>query len=144
MNPVVSAYKIAQKELGTAEVPGEASNMRIVEYHKSTTLAATDDKIAWCSAFMCWCLEQAGIISTKSAMARSYLSWGEALEMPYEGCVVILKRGNPPSGHVAFYVKENEHYVYCLGGNQKDSVCVSAFLKTDVLSYRQATVDTRQ
>lgn len=143
MNPILEAYKTAHGELGVKEVRG-GENTRIIEYHASTRLKANEDEVPWCSAFMCWCLERVGIISTKSAAARSYLDWGVEIEEPYEGCVVIFKRGEPPAAHVAFYVKESGDWLFCLGGNQNDKVCVNAYPKSDLLGYREAGPDSRQ
>lgn len=130
-------FDIAKEELGTSEVAGPGSNPRIITYDKATTLKANDDAVPWCSAFVCWCLEEAGLKSTRSARARSYLDWGVAIEKPVEGCVVILQRGdNPAQGHVGFYTAENDSMIQVLGGNQHDMVKMSWFKKEDVLGYR--------
>lgn len=130
-------YTIALDELGTSEVYGKKNNPRIVEYHQATTLKAEDDETSWCSAFVCWCLEKAGVKSTKSAAARSYLSWGKELEYPVEGCIVVLKRGNSSwQGHVGFFVREDRDTVSLLGGNQGDTVSIAKFSKSKLLGYR--------
>ena len=127
----------AVREIGVEEVPGPGDNPRILEYHQTTTLRATDDSIAWCSSFVNWCMKQAGIEGTKSAAARSWQNWGKKLDSPRNGCVAVLRRGtNPTNGHVAFYVGEGSSTIRLLGGNQSDQVKVSAFPKTMVLSYR--------
>lgn len=127
----------AEKEIGTKEIAGPVDNVRILEYHACTTLKATDDETPWCSAFINWCLEMVKIKGTKSAAARSWLDWGKCLDEPVEGCVVILKRGAPPSGHVCLYVKDRDaNYITCLGGNQGDQVKYSHYPKVDVLGYR--------
>jgi uncharacterized protein (TIGR02594 family) len=129
--------EVAIKEIGVLEVPGPGDNPRVLEYHQTTTLKATDDSVAWCSSFVNWCMKQAGIEGTKSAAARSWLTWGEKLDSPRNGCVVVLRRGNSPTnGHVAFYVGDGTSNIRLLGGNQGDQVKVSAFPKTMVLSYR--------
>lgn len=134
----MSPYEIAKGEIGTHEVKG-GENPRILEYHDCTTLNACEDEVPWCSAFANWCHKQAGIEGTHSAAARSWLKWGKALEMPVEGCIVILKRGNDPnSGHVGFYVKSEGEAIIVLGGNQSDQVKESRFAKKDVLGYREA------
>ena len=127
----------AEGEIGTHEVCGPADNKRIVEYAACTTLHAQDDETPWCSAFVNWCFEMVGIKGTRSAAARSWLDWGEVLDDPQEGCVVILKRGAPPSGHVTLFVRERDAAsITCLGGNQSDQVKYSHYLKSDVLGYR--------
>lgn len=127
-------YKIAYKEIGVKEfIPGD--NPRIVEYHMATRLKATHDQISWCSSFVCWCLESAGMSSTRNAWARSYLDWGIYLEKPRLGCIVIFSRGLD-SGHVAFFTEDRGDNVLVLGGNQKDSVCFAEYEKSKILGYR--------
>jgi len=127
----------AVKEIGVEEVPGPGDNLRILEYHNTTTLKATDDSVAWCSSFVNWCMKQAGVQGSGSAAARSWLNWGKRLDSPRNGCVAVLKRGsNPTNGHVAFYVGEGSSNIRLLGGNQGDQVKVGAFPKTMLLSYR--------
>ena len=125
---------IAKGELGVKEKRG-GENPRIIAYHAATTLKATEDEIAWCSSFVSWCLERAGIESTKSAWARSYLNWGIKLDHPKYGCIVVFSRGTD-SGHVAFYLSEGTDFVRVLGGNQSDSVCETSYPKSRILGYR--------
>lgn len=128
---------IANAENGVHEISGEEDNERIVEYHSTTTLKADDDETPWCSAFVNWCMKQAGIEGTNLANARSWLTWGKKLERPQVGCVVIMKRGdNPKSGHVGLLVEEHEHFIIVLGGNQSDCVKLSTFPKETVIGYR--------
>lgn len=44
--------KIAMKELGVRELAGSKHNPRIIEYHKATSLKATQDEVSWCSSFV--------------------------------------------------------------------------------------------
>jgi uncharacterized protein (TIGR02594 family) len=130
--------QFAEREIGTTEIAGEVDNARILEYDQCTSLKATDDETAWCSAFVNWCMVQAGIKGTNSAAARSWLDWGTVLQTPVEGCIVVLKRGTPPSGHVCFYVggDADVKYIRCLGGNQSDTVKCSKQSISDVIGYR--------
>lgn len=130
-------YEIAQREMGTKEVPGPGNNPRVLEYHDCTTLDACEDSVPWCSAFVNWCCKQAGIKGTGLANARSWLKWGVPVDKPVEGCIVILKRPpNPASGHVAFFVRELGGMVELLGGNQGDQVKLSWYHQADVIGYR--------
>ena len=127
----------AYQEVGVLETPGADTTKRIIEYHSVTSLKATSDEVPWCSSFVSWCLEQAGIESTRSAAARSYLKWGYLLKEPKEGCIVIMGRtSNPLKGHVGFWIGESDLQTCVLGGNQKDQVCELMFPKGLVLSYR--------
>ena len=134
--------EIAFAELADAvrEVPGPASNPRILEYGAVTTLKATSDEVPWCSSFVCWVMEQAGFRSTRSAMARSWLRWSEGadLQLARMGAITILRRGEPGSnqGHVGFLLTARANKVALLGGNQGDSVSVEWFDADRVLGFR--------
>ncbi len=58
---------IATAELGVHEdsLPGQ-HNARIVEYHQTTTLKATDDETPWCSSFVNWVMKQSGRSGTNA------------------------------------------------------------------------------
>lgn len=133
---------IARAEIGVKEYAGEADNPDVVKYLKSVeALSRSDqrnDETAWCSAFVNWCIEQAGLPGTNSAAARSWLEWGTEIQEPEEGCIVVLWRDSPESwkGHVGFFIKENSNNIYILGGNQNDEVNISHYPKYRVLSYR--------
>ncbi|WP_255631542.1 TIGR02594 family protein [Caballeronia sp. dw_19] len=117
--------------------PGE-SNPRIVEYNAHTNLVGYDDKISWCSSFLNWCLANTGQHGTGSALARSWLEWGRALEGPAYGCVVVLSRDDPPSwkGHVGFYLRHDAEAIYLFGGNQLGEVRELDYPLASVLGYR--------
>lgn len=135
-SPIPAWLTIARGELGVSEIPGSRDNPRIVEYHQSCTLKATDDETPWCSAFVNWCLQQAGYPGTRNAMARSFLDYPQVLAQPQPGCIVVFRRGNPPSGHVAF-VDEVDGLTLCvLGGNQGDKVSRATYSRSLVLGYR--------
>lgn len=129
---------IARNELGVSEIPGPANAPRVIEYHQKTSLKAKKDSVPWCSSFVNFCMAEAGMLGTNSAAARSWLKWGAELEEPRIGCVVVFwrKGKNSAYGHVGFYVGETETHVLCLGGNQKDKVCVMKYPKSRVLGYR--------
>lgn len=132
--------EIAYHELGVAEVPGPGDNPRVVEYLQSTTLGAPDnenDETPWCSAFVNWCITQAGLQGTDSAWARSWLEWGREPESPdeWKGCICVLSRGTN-SGHVGFLVDWDDEQVKLLGGNQSDAVSEAWFPVERVLGYR--------
>jgi uncharacterized protein (TIGR02594 family) len=130
-------YEIAKHEIGTAEVAGPDHNQRILEYHATTTLKATDDETPWCSSFVNWCIYHAGLMPTRSAAARSWLMWGIHLPDPTPGCIAVFRRGSSPTaGHVAFYVEDAGDKVRVLGGNQADRVSYARYAKADLLGYR--------
>jgi len=125
-------------ELGIKEIVGEEHNPRVLEYHDTTTLDADTDEVPWCSSFVNWCIEQAGLKGTRSAAARSWLQWGREVSEPCLGCLVVLSRGDSPtSGHVGFYIESVNHgkHVNILGGNQSNTVKLETFPVERVLAY---------
>lgn len=140
VKPIVSGsntpwMEIAKAEIGQKEISGSKHNSRIVAYHAATTLKATDDETPWCSSFVSYCLEKAGIASTKNAWARSYLNWGKKIESPVKGCIVVFSRG-ADSGHVAFFEEDEGSQIKVLGGNQGNEVCYDTYPKSRLLGYR--------
>ncbi|MFZ6647214.1 TIGR02594 family protein [Undibacterium sp. TJN25] len=129
---------VARKEIGIARFAAGQSNPRITEYHQHTNIRGYDDKVAWCSSFADWCMRQAGIAGTGSALARSWLEWGAALQQPRPGCVVVVTRDDPASwkGHVGFYLRSDAEFIYLLGGNQLDEVREHFYPLDSVLGYR--------
>ncbi|ATU91532.1 hypothetical protein B5P45_06805 [Phyllobacterium zundukense] len=81
----LSAYQIARDELlmDIAEFPGEShNNPRITLYHSTTTGGAAPDEVAWCSSFVNFCVERAGLQGTDSKAARSWLQFGVKVPRP--------------------------------------------------------------
>ena len=131
--------KIAESQLGVAEIPGPRNNPKIIEYHDETELSANDEDTSWCSSFVNWCMAKAGIKGTRSAAARSWLKWGrEPEDDEYEGCVCVLWRVSPYSwqGHVGFLKNWTDDQVQILGGNQGNKVSLAWFPMGRVLGYR--------
>ena len=62
------AIAIAELGVHVDSLPGQ-HNARILEYHQTTTLRATDDETPWCSSFVNWVLTQSGRRGTNSAAA---------------------------------------------------------------------------
>lgn len=137
---------IAEGELGQHEISGD-ENPRIIAYHATTTLHAMEDEIPWCSSFVNWCMEQAGIKGTNSALAKSWLNWGKSIVTPVIGCICVIKKkqsgndiatGSSSGYHVAFWLEEKEGRIHLLGGNQSDMVKMSSFnLESyEIIGYR--------
>ncbi|MCK5606612.1 TIGR02594 family protein [Candidatus Pacearchaeota archaeon] len=127
----------AFEEMNVKEIKGKNHNPRILQYHNSTNLRASTDEIPWCSSYANFVVIKCGVEGTKSAMARSFETWGDPLAKPIPGCVVVLKRGpDTTKGHVNFYLYETKKYIYCIGGNQGDAVSIARFPKSSVVCYR--------
>ena len=132
---------IAFERMGVIEIPGSRHHPLIVWFHAQTSLKATTDEVPWCSSFACAVMEMSGIRSPRSAAARSWLDWGEPLDKPRPGCVVVFNRAsatNPNAAHVAFFwaPRGEDRRIDVLGGNQRNRVCVAPYLLADVIGYR--------
>jgi uncharacterized protein (TIGR02594 family) len=127
-------YAAAKSQMGIAEMPGKVHSKAILGYHAETTLKAVDDETPWCSSFANWVTVHCGVTGTRSASAKSWMKWGKELKSPVNGCIVVFTRTG--GGHVAFYDSEDKDYIYTLGGNQGDRVCIAAYPKSRLLGYR--------
>ena len=129
---------VALGELGVSTYPPGRSNPRISQYHAHTNIAGYDDKASWCSSFVNWCLAEVGVPGTGSALARSWLDWGQPLAAPQPGCIVVLSRDEPTGwkGHVGFFLRCDAANIYLLGGNQLDQVREHFYPTRAILGYR--------
>jgi uncharacterized protein (TIGR02594 family) len=132
-------FKIAQGEIGVTEIKGSKHNPRVLEYHATTGNFSTDE-ISWCGSFTSWCLKKAGLdtLGPEGAGARNWLKYGQETTNPVKGTIVIFWRESRTSwkGHVAFYSHETSTHIYVLGGNQGNTVKISAYPKSQFLGYR--------
>lgn len=133
--------KLAWKDYGQKEIKGSRDNPLVVQYFKDVGHGwVKDDETAWCAAFVGSCLARGDLPHTGSLAARSYLQWGSKTTRPTRGDIVVFKRGNSSwQGHVAFYVGQDQNYVYVLGGNQANAVNVRRYSKAKLLGYRTPT-----
>jgi uncharacterized protein (TIGR02594 family) len=138
--------EIAREELaaGVTEIAGAKHNPRIMQYIYTCTnifenptyswakrhpkAARRSDQevfvdregeegVDWCSAFVNWCVRQAGLAGTNNALASSWLTAGQKLDKPRLGAVVVLTWKGKRADHVAFLDKEKDEWKL-LGGNQ--------------------------
>lgn len=134
-------YRIAESLLGTKEGPGAANNPVIVQMYADVGQPGVrEDAVAWCAAFVGSCLERAGIRSTRKLTARSYLAWGEDVDLANarEGDIVIFTRGGSSwQGHVAFFVQASGQTIEVLGGNQTNAVTRARYSKDKLLGIRR-------
>ncbi|MEL6298922.1 MAG: TIGR02594 family protein [Pseudomonadota bacterium] len=124
---------------GVAEASGRQTNARVAALYRDAGHAQIkDDAVPWCAAFVGACLARAGLPSTGSLRARSYLDYGEAADDPRPGDIVVLRRGaSPTAGHVGFYVGRTRERLFLLGGNQSDAVTVAGFAASRLLGVRR-------
>ena len=139
----MKAFEIAKGHLGLKELPGVNANPIIAGmFAKSGHGEVKSDEISWCAAFVGACLFDAGIKGTNSLAARSYLKWGQAVDLKdaQPGDVVVFWRGSPDSwqGHVAFFESQTDKMIRVLGGNQNNSVSLAFYPKARLLGVRRA------
>ena len=128
----------AWAEIGQSEIAGAADNTQIMALYRELGHGdIAHDEVAWCAAFVGATLQRGGVASTQSLLARSYLGWGEPLARGSLGAVAVFSRNSDAtSGHVAFYLDEDDARIYVLGGNQGDAVSVTAMARDRLLGIR--------
>ncbi|WP_366915877.1 TIGR02594 family protein [uncultured Psychroserpens sp.] len=131
----------ALSEYGVKETVGSKDNLRILKYFNEIGFDGSKlkDETAWCSAFTNWVAKTSGYEYSGKLTARSWLRIGTSTATPNVGDIVVFWRESPKSwkGHVGFFIKATKSYVYVLGGNQRNMVCIKAYPKHRVLDYRQ-------
>ena len=132
----------AFQEFGQKEISGPEHNEHIVNYAREAGFTfINDDETPWCSIFVNWCCYKNDLERSEKANARSWLETGDKTTNPQPGDVVVFWRESIHSwkGHVGFFLGFNhdKNKVFCLGGNQHDSVNISAYDTGKVLGYRR-------
>ena len=126
---------------GLTEVDGPKSNEKILEFFREIGYDwVTDDSTtAWCSAALNYFAKVRGYERSHKLDARSWLKVGELILEPELGDVVVFWRDRPDSwkGHVGLFIAQSLRYVYCLGGNQGNSISIDAYPRDRVLGYRR-------
>lgn len=141
-------YQIALSQYGIKETSGKEDNPEVMKYFEVIGFGHLNDETAWCSAFMNWCCFKAGLPYTKKLYAMSWVDYGAPVDQPTLGDIVVLWRGSYkfepipgtdiPKGHVGFYIREDDRYIWILGGNQSNRVKISAYPKNKLVTYRRA------
>ena len=152
----VTLYDIAQRFIGTKEVPGSQDNDAIMAMLKLDAKWPEGDEVPWCSAFVNYCAWLLRLPRSKSLRARSWLLVGQAIpqahaEVGYD--IVILKRGKgiqpgpdiiKAPGHVGLFAGWGTTSMYILGGNQSNEVNVTAYDPERVLGVRRLYTEHTQ
>ncbi|GKX60661.1 TIGR02594 family protein [Leminorella grimontii] len=126
----------ARKYIGEMEIKGPRHNPLILQWWKDIKRGGIkDDETPWCAAYVGAMLERVGIRSTRFESAKSYLTWGVALDGPVMGCIVVFERSG--GGHVGFVVGQTASGdLLVLGGNQSDAVNIKSFSRDRAKGYR--------
>lgn len=142
-SPMLNVYAAAAKYEGLWEWK-DGHNPKIVKWFADVGHEwVKDDETAWCAAFAGAMLKEVGLPHTGKLNARSYLDWGEPVDIEdaQRGDVVIFSRDDPSGwqGHVAFLDRVGESVVFVLGGNQSNQVNVKAYGRKQLLGIRRMT-----
>ena len=124
----------AAKRLGLKEVPGAKHNPEILAMWKRVVgyVPKRGDEEFWCAIAVGDCLLSAGVAAPKSALARTYLTWGVSLAEPIFGAAMVLGRTDDPAkGHVTFFLRAKpsptaQRFVG-RGGNQGNAFCDATY-----------------
>jgi uncharacterized protein (TIGR02594 family) len=137
---------IAESYIGLKEIPGRSlHNPTVLGWLKRYALnigkwGQSRDETPWCAVFVSHCLEEAGYESTKDARALSYKEYGVPSKLKRGAIVVIRRRkkngpnvtGSGRGGyHVLFLDKVTKHFIWGVGGNQKNRVSRAAYSKAN-------------
>lgn len=134
--------QVARQYLGQKEVPGPQSNPWILGLWETipwiwSTVTRKDDSLAaWCGAFMRLCLVMSDLTPPKAwYRASAYVEYGINVGYPALGAIGIIKNGK--QWHVGIIAgKDHAGNIIMLGGNQNDSVKLSAFKPDLFKAYR--------
>lgn len=128
------------------EVEGKESNSQLLLIIQKYISNANDDSTtAWCSIILMYCLENWFNIKGANPSARSWLNVGTKTNNPTpKNSIVVLWRVSPSSwqGHVGIYMGEdskNKDRILIFGGNQKNSINITSYPKSEVLGYVNLT-----
>lgn len=126
----------ARTYLGVAEIPGKATAPIISRWLRELKSIWSDDETPWCGVFVGAVMRECGLPLPKHwYRARDWLNWGDRIDAPLLGCVVVYERGG--GGHVGFVVgKDKLGRIITLGGNQGNRVSIAPFDPMRVLGYR--------
>ncbi|MEM8713532.1 MAG: TIGR02594 family protein [Planctomycetota bacterium] len=139
-----AVYEAAAAYLGLKEWPGAKHNPQIVEFASMVGADwVQDDETPWCASFVGAVLAECGLVGTGKLNARSYLDWGEPMDLKeaQKGDVVVFWREKPTSwkGHVGFYHGEVAGSIEVLGGNQGNAVSVAKYPAGRLLGVRRGS-----
>jgi uncharacterized protein (TIGR02594 family) len=131
----------ARDNLGLKEIVGPQHEKRVLQFYaEAGHPEIKDDETAWCAAFANAMLYRAGVKGTGALNARSFLTWGQTVELKdaKPGDLVIYKRGDSAwQGHVNFFLRTVGDKIEGLGGNQGNAVSITTMPKASLLGVRR-------
>ncbi len=135
--------KIAAAEIGITEIEGGLSNPRILEYARVAGFDGWyhNDDTPWCSVFLNWVTEIAGLERTRDGRASSWEKIGIEPRKPEPGDIALFVPvpGATHITHVGIFLgySEDKTRIYLLGGNQSDQVNITAFSADTLVGFRR-------
>lgn len=125
---------------GIKEVVGGRLNPQIAQMFRHTRfpLDQLTSKTAWCAAAINWALENSGYRGTRSAAAKSFANYGVEIEPQY-GAIAYFGPGSADAGgtgHVTFVIGVDHDSLYCLGGNQSNTIKRTWYPRSRMLACR--------
>lgn len=130
-------------ELGQTEIKGSKDNPRIRWYHtfsKNIGSKEHPDEVPWCSSLLNACAAMTGMKGTGSALAKSWINYGEGKTVAEAGDIVVIRRSDG-GFHVClaneYFNPASQSFFWAIGGNQSNSVNVTSYRTKDVLAIRQ-------
>lgn len=135
-----SYMDIASSMLGKTE---GADHKVLTQFFQKSGMGEVDPRnTPWCAAYVNSVLQAGGMQGSNSLAARSLLKIGTAVDKSdaTKGDVVVFGRGNDGvHGHTGFidHFSSDGKTVYVLGGNQANSVSISARPATTILGIRR-------
>jgi len=90
----------------------------------------------WCADFINFILRRTGHPTTNSRAAKSFLDYGQRIDSPRVGAIVVLSRGGPNNGHVGIVRgTDGAGNIIVISGNHGNKVWESPYPKSRVLGY---------
>lgn len=125
----------ARKLLGVKEIVGPDHSPTIMGWAEETGINYKADETPWCGLFMAVVAARAGKTIVQSPLwARSWAKWGNAVDVPKLGDVLVFSRES--GGHVGLYVGEDKRAFHVLGGNQGNAVSIVRISKSRLIAAR--------
>lgn len=122
-----SVYVTAKEYIGLNERKHTTSIQNITKVNPR--------KVPWCAAFLNAILKKSGKKTTGSLSAASFRNYGYRVIKPITGDIVVMK--NHVGIFVGFIIRNGKKFVAVLGGNQSNSVKISYYPITKVITFRR-------